>query len=160
MLAGGERVDGFRVAYTPGHASHHVSYLHEATGTAFVGDVGGVRIDGGPIVPPTPPPGHRPRGLARVAGPRRRLEPATPGRHPLRRLRRRAGPARGRARGRSRAGATSRAETDTEGYGERFAAYVREHSPDERLAASYLQAMPPETLWPGLDRYWQQRSSG
>jgi glyoxylase-like metal-dependent hydrolase (beta-lactamase superfamily II) len=56
VLAGGERVAGFHVAYTPGHASHHVSYLHEATGTAFVGDVGGVRIDGGPIVPPTPPP--------------------------------------------------------------------------------------------------------
>ena len=42
--------------YTPGHASHHVSYLHEPTGTAFVGDVGGVRVDGGPIIPPTPPP--------------------------------------------------------------------------------------------------------
>jgi glyoxylase-like metal-dependent hydrolase (beta-lactamase superfamily II) len=44
------------VAYTPGHASHHVSYLHDE-GTAFVGDVGGVRItaDSMPI-PPTPPP--------------------------------------------------------------------------------------------------------
>ena len=42
--SGGERIlDGrFEVAYTPGHASHHVSYLHD--GTAFVGDVGGVRI--------------------------------------------------------------------------------------------------------------------
>ena len=41
---GGERLfDGaFEVAYTPGHASHHVSYLHD--GTAFVGDTGGVRI--------------------------------------------------------------------------------------------------------------------
>ena len=45
----------FEVAYTPGHASHHVSYLHE--GTAFVGDVGGVRITPKtPPVPPTPPP--------------------------------------------------------------------------------------------------------
>ena len=44
VLAGGERLLGgsFEVAYTPGHASHHVSYLHD--GTAFVGDVGGVRI--------------------------------------------------------------------------------------------------------------------
>ena len=33
--SGGERIDGFRVEYTPGHASHHVAYLHEATGTAF-----------------------------------------------------------------------------------------------------------------------------
>jgi glyoxylase-like metal-dependent hydrolase (beta-lactamase superfamily II) len=57
VLAGGERIlDGaFEVAYTPGHASHHVSYLHE--GTAFVGDVGGVRIPpSGLTIPPTPPP--------------------------------------------------------------------------------------------------------
>ena len=45
----------FEVAYTPGHASHHVSYLHD--GTAFVGDVGGVRITPDSItIPPTPPP--------------------------------------------------------------------------------------------------------
>ena len=59
MLAGGETLtiggDSFEVAYTPGHAKHHVSYLHE--GTAFVGDVGGVRIEPGtPTLPPTPPP--------------------------------------------------------------------------------------------------------
>ncbi|HEY1591880.1 MAG TPA: MBL fold metallo-hydrolase [Solirubrobacteraceae bacterium] len=57
VLKGGERVlDGaFEVAYTPGHASHHVSYLHGAT--AFVGDTGGVRIrEDGLTVPPTPPP--------------------------------------------------------------------------------------------------------
>ena len=43
VLAGGERLlDGaYEVAYTPGHASHHVSFLHD--GTAFVGDVGGVQ---------------------------------------------------------------------------------------------------------------------
>ena len=43
-LAGGEAVLGMRVAYTPGHASHHVCYLHEETGTAFVGDVAAVLI--------------------------------------------------------------------------------------------------------------------
>jgi glyoxylase-like metal-dependent hydrolase (beta-lactamase superfamily II) len=159
VLTGGERMDGFRVAYTPGHASHHVSYLHEETGTAFVGDVGGVRIDGGPIVPPTPPPdidldawrasldlvaGWSPQRLAvthfgAFDDVQRQLEAVR--------------------EGLVRWGDLAR-ETDTEGYGERFAAYVREHSPDERLAASYLQAMPPETLWPGLDRYWQQRVSG
>ena len=56
-LAGGETVLGMRVAYTPGHASHHVCYLHEESGTAFVGDVAAVLIpDTGLIVPPTPPP--------------------------------------------------------------------------------------------------------
>ena len=37
-LAGGEEILGFRVAYTPGHASHHVSYLHGESGTAFVAE--------------------------------------------------------------------------------------------------------------------------
>ena len=56
VLYGGERVGPFRVAYTPGHASHHVSYLDEAGGRAFTGDVTGVRIGAGPVLAPTPPP--------------------------------------------------------------------------------------------------------
>jgi glyoxylase-like metal-dependent hydrolase (beta-lactamase superfamily II) len=56
VLQGGEDRDGFKVAYTPGHAKHHVSYLHEDSGIAFAGDTAGVRIDDGPTIPPTPPP--------------------------------------------------------------------------------------------------------
>jgi glyoxylase-like metal-dependent hydrolase (beta-lactamase superfamily II) len=58
VLTGGETVlDAFRVAYTPGHARHHVAYLHEPTGMAFVGDVAGVRIPPAELVlAPTPPP--------------------------------------------------------------------------------------------------------
>jgi len=57
VLSGGENVLGMRVAYTPGHASHHVCYLHEESGTAFVGDVAACRIPPSSlIVPPTPPP--------------------------------------------------------------------------------------------------------
>ena len=57
-LSGGETVLGdFRVEYTPGHASHHVSYLHEPTGTALCGDTAGVRIAPADlVVAPTPPP--------------------------------------------------------------------------------------------------------
>jgi glyoxylase-like metal-dependent hydrolase (beta-lactamase superfamily II) len=56
-LRGGEAIDGFRVAYTPGHASHHVCYLHEDSGDAYVGDVAGVRIPPYELtVAPTPPP--------------------------------------------------------------------------------------------------------
>lgn len=56
-LAGGETREGFEVAYTPGHASHHVSYLHRASMTAFCGDVAGVRIgESSPAIAPTPPP--------------------------------------------------------------------------------------------------------
>ncbi len=39
---------------TQGHASHHNSYIVE--GNIFTGDVGGVRIKGGPVLPPTPAP--------------------------------------------------------------------------------------------------------
>jgi glyoxylase-like metal-dependent hydrolase (beta-lactamase superfamily II) len=57
VLTGGETVLGFEVAYTPGHASHHVCYLHEESGTAFVGDMAGVRIPpSGLTLAPTPPP--------------------------------------------------------------------------------------------------------
>lgn len=56
VLSGGEQIGPFQVAYTPGHASHHVSYLHQPTGWAFTGDVAGVRIAGGPTIAPTPPP--------------------------------------------------------------------------------------------------------
>lgn len=59
-LVGGERIEAggrtFDVEYTPGHASHHVSYFDRASGVAFVGDTGGVCIDGGYVLPPTPPP--------------------------------------------------------------------------------------------------------
>jgi glyoxylase-like metal-dependent hydrolase (beta-lactamase superfamily II) len=56
-LGGGETVEGFRVEYTPGHASHHVCYLHEQSGEAFVGDVAGVRVPPSDLtIAPTPPP--------------------------------------------------------------------------------------------------------
>ena len=61
ILEGGERLTlGTRkleVAYTPGHASHHVSYFDAADGVAFVGDTAGIRINNAPyILPATPPP--------------------------------------------------------------------------------------------------------
>jgi len=43
-LSGGETIEGLRVEYTPGHASHHVTYFDEDAGDAFVGDTAGVRI--------------------------------------------------------------------------------------------------------------------
>ncbi|HVQ15994.1 MAG TPA: MBL fold metallo-hydrolase, partial [Vicinamibacterales bacterium] len=59
-LTGGERVEAggrmFDVAYTPGHASHHVSYFDGSSGVAFVGDMAGVCINNGYVLPPTPPP--------------------------------------------------------------------------------------------------------
>jgi glyoxylase-like metal-dependent hydrolase (beta-lactamase superfamily II) len=45
-----------RIAYTPGHAVHHVSYLDESTGVAYVGDTAGMRVAGDYVLAPTPPP--------------------------------------------------------------------------------------------------------
>lgn len=61
VLRGGEciRAAGrdLQVAYTPGHAWHHVSYFDPATRTALAGDTGGIRLPGSALVlPPTPPP--------------------------------------------------------------------------------------------------------
>ena len=49
-------IDGLKIKaiYTPGHAKHHVSWrINDAI---FTGDVAGVAINGGPAVPPCPPP--------------------------------------------------------------------------------------------------------
>ena len=61
ILRGGERITAggrdLEIAYTPGHASHHVSYFSGDSGIAFVGDTAGIRLQaGGAILPPTPPP--------------------------------------------------------------------------------------------------------
>jgi len=52
----GGRVLGLDCFPTPGHASHHVSYLDDA-GTLYAGDAAGVRIQPhSTVLPPTPPP--------------------------------------------------------------------------------------------------------
>jgi glyoxylase-like metal-dependent hydrolase (beta-lactamase superfamily II) len=61
ILEGGETLTlGTRrveVVYTPGHASHHVSYFDQAERVAFVGDTAGVRLEGNSyVMPATPPP--------------------------------------------------------------------------------------------------------
>jgi glyoxylase-like metal-dependent hydrolase (beta-lactamase superfamily II) len=61
VLKGGERITAggreLLVEYTPGHASHHVSYFDPSSRIAFVGDTAGIRRGTGTyIMPPTPPP--------------------------------------------------------------------------------------------------------
>ena len=54
ITVGGRELE---VAYTPGHASHHVSYFDPSSRVAFVGDTAGIRRQGRDyIMPPTPPP--------------------------------------------------------------------------------------------------------
>jgi len=157
-LAGGEDVLGMRVAYTPGHASHHVCYFHEDSGTAFVGDVAAVRIPGvAEIVPPTPPPdidietwldsiatveSWRPERLAlthfgAIEEPIEHLEVVR------RRLREEADLAR---------------ELSEDEYERRHREHVSAAAESEDAAAEMIQSVPPQYQWRGLDRYWRKRA--
>jgi glyoxylase-like metal-dependent hydrolase (beta-lactamase superfamily II) len=158
VLRGGERRDGFRVAATPGHASHHVAYLHEDSGYAFVGDVAGVRIGAGALVlPPTPPPGvdlaawrsslelvgaWSPTALAITHFGEHRDHEAHLDRARV---------------GLERWGELAR-RTDGAGYAAALRAAVAAGADAER-ARAYEQAMPPEQQWAGLARYWARLSS-
>jgi glyoxylase-like metal-dependent hydrolase (beta-lactamase superfamily II) len=155
-LAGGESILGMRVAHTPGHASHHVCYLHEESGTAFVGDVAAVRIPPAHlIVPPTPPPdieietwldsidlveSWRPERLAlthfgQVDEPEPHLA---------------------EVRERLREEADLARELSAEEYERRHRERVAASVPPE-TAEELIQCVPPEYQWRGLDRYWRKR---
>ncbi|HUN61699.1 MAG TPA: MBL fold metallo-hydrolase [Candidatus Sulfotelmatobacter sp.] len=61
VLEGGETIllgsRQLRVLYTPGHASHHLTYFDSRESLAFVGDTTGISVNGHPFVlPVTPPP--------------------------------------------------------------------------------------------------------
>jgi glyoxylase-like metal-dependent hydrolase (beta-lactamase superfamily II) len=155
VLSGGESLEGLRVAYTPGHASHHVSYLHEPTGWAFTGDVAGVRIGSGPTIAPTPPPdidlpawraslelieSWRPEALAITHfGVHRGVEPQ------LAELRGYLDEVESLAEGLDEAGFAAALAA-------RFARTAAKAPP-----GTYLQATPPEQSYAGLARYLERK---
>ncbi len=157
-LGGGERVLGMRVAYTPGHASHHVSYLQEESGAAFVGDVAAVRIPGVDlVVPPTPPPdidietwidsietvqAWQPTRLA--------LTHFGAIDDPLPHL--------ALVKDRLREEADLARDLPEEAYEARHRDRVSASSTSEDAATQMLQSVPPQYQWRGLDRYWSKLS--
>ena len=157
-LKGGEAVLGMQVAYTPGHASHHVCYLHEASGTAFTGDVAAVRIPPSDfVVPPTPPPDIDIEawlssiGIVESWRPERLgLTHFGPVDEPAEHL--------ATVRGRLREEADLARELDAEEYERRHRERVREEVGAE-TAEELLQAVPPEYQWRGLDRYWSKQTA-
>lgn len=160
VLQGGETIPvagGFRVAYTPGHASHHVCYLHEDSGRAFVGDMAGVRIPPSDVtIAPTPPPdidveawdasldliaAWKPTslGLTHFGGVdevEEQLEATRASLHEFAELTRSAGP--------ETVGAAVRARVATTG--------------DRLLQDAYAAAVPAEHIHQGLERYWRKRA--
>ena len=90
VLEGGETIAvagrELDVEYTPGHASHHVVYFDRSDGTAYVGDVAGVRIPPSDFVrPPTPPPDIDVEAWQRSIDLVAARQPARAGAHALRR---------------------------------------------------------------------------
>jgi glyoxylase-like metal-dependent hydrolase (beta-lactamase superfamily II) len=157
-LSGGEEMLGFRVAYTPGHASHHVSYLHPPTGRAFVGDTAAVRIPPSDFVlPPTPPPDidldlwedsidrildWEPDSLGlthfgEITEPEPHLE---------------------HVRARLREQAELAAELSADEFERRIREQVAERA-DQETAEAMLQAAPPELQRAGLNRHLSNRRS-
>jgi glyoxylase-like metal-dependent hydrolase (beta-lactamase superfamily II) len=155
-LSGGERVEGMEVLATPGHAGHHVVYL-DGAGGAYVGDVAGVRIaPGGITVLPTPPPEidleawRDSLARLRAAGPEQ-LRLTHFGAWEAREQLDAAEAALAWAAQRSRGAAP-----------EAFSAALEERiaAQDPAAAESMRQAMPPEQVWAGLERYWRKRGAG
>ncbi|HXS45937.1 MAG TPA: MBL fold metallo-hydrolase [Solirubrobacterales bacterium] len=156
-LAGGESVLGMRVAYTPGHASHHVCYMHEESGTAFVGDVAAVRLPGVDlIVPPTPPPDIDIEAWENSIG---IVEGWRPERLALTHFGAIDDPAPHLARVRERLHEEALLARDMPEsfYEERHRAQVTLRSESADAAAELIQCVPPEYQWRGLDRYWSKR---
>ncbi|HET7053237.1 MAG TPA: MBL fold metallo-hydrolase [Solirubrobacterales bacterium] len=164
-LAGGERVLGMRVAYTPGHASHHVSYLHEESGTAFVGDVAAVKIPGVDlVVPPTPPPDI---DVEAWIGSIEIVEGWAPERLALTHFGAIDDPLPHLAIVKERLHEEAQLARDLpeDVYEQRHRARVAACSADEASAAEMIQSVPPQYQWRGLNRYWtklqeRQEASG
>jgi glyoxylase-like metal-dependent hydrolase (beta-lactamase superfamily II) len=170
-LAGGETVEAggrpLAVAYTPGHASHHLAWFDRESGIAFVGDVAGLRVpEHHFVLPPTPPPdidleaweasvervlAWHPHGLflthfGLVSTPAPHLQEL------LSRLRRYAEIAR----------ASLASSDDPDAQRDRFIAGVQHDlrsAVGDAAATRYTLAAPLDQCWQGLARYWKKRAS-
>jgi glyoxylase-like metal-dependent hydrolase (beta-lactamase superfamily II) len=156
-LSGGEEVFGLRVAYTPGHASHHVSYFDPESGRAFVGDTAAVRIPPSEfILPPTPPPDIDLEAWRRSIDEILAWSPESLG---ITHFGEVAEPEAHMAAVRERL--TELAERARELSRQEFERVLRdeiEANPDPATARALSQAVPPEQQWLGLDRYWRKRA--
>jgi glyoxylase-like metal-dependent hydrolase (beta-lactamase superfamily II) len=162
VLRGGETVLGMDVAYTPGHASHHVCYFDPESGTAFVGDVAACRIPPSRlVVPPTPPPDIDvetwERSLERIAAwepERLALTHFGAIEEPAAHLE--------TVRERLREEAQLASETDEASYKadleRRLRAQLAAEGMGEETVEELLQAVPTAYQWSGLDRYWRKRA--
>ena len=156
VLSGGEAIDGWRVEPTPGHASHHVAYLREDEGWAFVGDVAGVRVIPGLITPPTPPPDVDLEAWQRSLDV---VESWTPSLLALTHfgVYEDVGEHIERLRGAIAAWSDLSRVTDAAGFAAALRAAASSAAGPE-MQRAIAGAVPPEQQWAGLDRYWRKRA--
>jgi glyoxylase-like metal-dependent hydrolase (beta-lactamase superfamily II) len=158
VLSGGETVEGLRVEYTPGHASHHVTYFDDDAGDAYVGDVGGVRIPPSDFVmSPTPPPDI---DLEKWNASLDLVESSNPQHLRLTHFGAVSDVARHIEQMRARLAACGEvAKTaDLERFVEVIEAETRASTPDGATAEAFFQAAPPDQLYMGLARYWSKKA--
>lgn len=170
VLTGGERLDlggtSMRVAYTPGHAMHHVSFLDERAGMAYVGDTAGIRVTGDYLLAPTPPPdididawqasldvidAWQPVSLFLT-----HFGPVTPARAHLARFRTTLTAQSEAVRDALKAGGTE--EQRVRAFVDRMRQEARQGLPEREAKATELAA-PFDQLWQGLARYWQKKGA-
>jgi glyoxylase-like metal-dependent hydrolase (beta-lactamase superfamily II) len=166
VLTGGERLElagtSIKVAYTPGHAKHHVCYLNEHDGMAFAGDTAGVRVSGDYLIAPTPPPdidieawqesinaidAWQPVSLFLT-----HFGPVTPARAHLARFRTTVQAAADASRELLKGGGSD--EELSRRFAEQMRKDVRRELPEHEARAAELAA-PFDQLWSGLSRYWK-----
>jgi glyoxylase-like metal-dependent hydrolase (beta-lactamase superfamily II) len=151
-LSGGETVEGFQVAYTPGHASHHVCYLDDA-GHAYVGDVAGVRIPPSEhVVAPTPPPDIDLEAWERSLATVERWSPAA-----LRLTHFGQVDAVDEHLARMREQLHREAEWARDRDEPDFARALGAELPED-VGPQFIQAAPPDQLYLGLERYWHKKA--
>jgi glyoxylase-like metal-dependent hydrolase (beta-lactamase superfamily II) len=171
VLEGGEQIQAggrvFEVAYTPGHASHHVSYFDRASGVAFVGDTAGVCVDGGYVLPPTPPPDidvelwHNSAARIEAWAPRTIfLTHFGPIEDPVPHLRTLLENLETMSRiVQKRLAEPAPDDEQARRFAEDVTRELRRQMSESQVAA-YLAAAPPELLWLGLARYWKKKGLG
>jgi glyoxylase-like metal-dependent hydrolase (beta-lactamase superfamily II) len=164
ITAGGRELE---VTYTPGHASHHVVFLDRSDRTAYVGDVGGVRIPPCDFIrPPTPPPDIDVEAWEASIDKVAAMTPSSLALthfgdvdDPLPYLERM------KERLREQAGLVRRLLEELGDTEAAASAFVEEtdqltsESCDPETAKVFEQGAPRTQLWGGLRRYWQKHGS-
>jgi glyoxylase-like metal-dependent hydrolase (beta-lactamase superfamily II) len=152
----------FEALHTPGHASHHISW--RVDGAVFTGDVAGVRMNGGPVVPPCPPPEIDVEAWRASVATLRKLAPEVlypthfgafrDARQHLDRVEESLALFAGWVHDRMQERLD---ETDMVTRLEGFtAAYLRDHGCDDSLQYRYERANPAFMSVAGLTRYWRR----